>query len=154
MEKFFNGLDKLTKIKDNFLNQIEFENPETSKYKKILENLNNSVENEKISNKYFDLSSENYPNNGIFFLALVSFHQKNGSIIEKTFPSKEEILKNENIFNLLKNNNNNIDNNTILNDIFNQLTIYCLSDGIHLVNSDNFIFFIQNYNISLTYSCY
>ena len=52
MEKFFNGLDKLTKLKDNFLNQIEFENPETSKYKKILENLNNSIENEKISNKY------------------------------------------------------------------------------------------------------
>ena len=147
-QTFFNGLDKLTKLKDNFLNQMEFENPETSKYQKIIDNLlnlNDSTKNETISNKYFDLSSENYPNNGIFFLALVSFHQKSGSVIEKTYPSKEEILKNENIFNLLK-NNNNIDNNEILNDIFNQLTIYCLSDGIHLVNSDNIIFFIQNYS--------
>ena len=81
-EIFFNGLNKFTKFKDNILKQIEFENPESSIYQKIFDNLSNSntklEEKEEISSKYFDFSSEKYPNNGIFFLALVSFHQKNG----------------------------------------------------------------------------
>ena len=47
----------------------------------------------KNNNNYINNNEINIQDNGIFFIALISFHQKKGSEIELTYPNKEEIIK-------------------------------------------------------------
>ena len=94
----------------------------------------------------------NNNNNYILFFALVSFHHKKGSVIETTFPSKEQILlNNQNLFNQLipKSPSSSSSNEDKLSAILNQLTYICLPDGIHSINSDFEMTTITNYNIPL-----
>ena len=134
-----NSLSNLYTNKNNIMKDIL--NNFKSKFFDL--NINNLTNNNKNNNNEIDIED-----NGIFFIALISFHQKTGSLIELTLPNKEQILQNKtNFFSLLKdNNNNNNENEQILDNILNKLTFYCLPDGIHLNNKDFNIFFIQNYN--------
>ena len=92
--------------------------------------------------------------NSIFFVAIISFHHKKGSIVEYTFPSKEYLLNNSILLEIL-NNDKNISKENILENIFYQLTNFCLPDGIHLQTIDNQFFIINNFNYPLYgISCY
>ena len=98
--------------------------------------LNNNKENPEITES-----------NNILYLALVSFHQKMGSVVELTYPSLDTI-KNKPSSELLSlideksEKNNNIE--SIINTINSQLITYSLMDGIHLVDTDTQIYFLHN----------
>ena len=84
----------------------------------------------------------------ILFIALITFHHKEGSVVECTFPEKDIILKNPNpsIENLI--NFENPKQNTIkllLDSIYSDLTNYCLMDGMHLIDKGTNIFFLHQY---------
>ena len=86
--------------------------------------------------------------NSIIYLALVSFHQKKGSVIELTFPPMNELINepSDDLKNLIEEDNpknNNIE--SIINNINSQLVNYSLMDGIHLVDKDTEIYFLHNF---------
>ena len=102
-----------------------------------------------ISSFYYNQSPSN--TEPILLIAIVGFHHKKGSIIEFTYPPKEQLIQSK----IFKNLSEKIPPSKILDDILNQLTFLCLPDGCHLINEDNQFFFIQNYS-SILYgiSCY
>ena len=98
--------------------------------------LNNNKENPEITES-----------NNILYLALVSFHQKMGSVVELTYPSLDTIKNNPSseVLSLIdeeSEKNNNIE--SIINMINSQLITYSLMDGIHLVDTDTQIYFLHN----------
>jgi len=121
------------------------------------ENSNNSNLNE-YTNSLSSLNNNSNPINQILFVAVVGFHHKKGSIVEYTYPNKEDIIKTN--YDYLKNlidfeacEMKNIED--AMEDIFNQLTFFCLPDMVHMKNDDAQFFFIQNYkNILYGISCY
>ena len=124
-------------------------------------NINNKINenNNKITKKDYDENLYYYNpfpnlNKPILFIAVISFHHKKGSIIEYTYPSKEDLLKNnENVSYLIENSNKTKEN--FLDDLFFQLTCVCLPDGIHASNKDTQFFIIQDYKYPLYgISCY
>ena len=85
--------------------------------------------------------------NNILYLALVSFHQKKGSVVELTYPSFEDIKNNpsNDILSLIdENSENNKNIESIINTINSQLINYSLMDGIHLMDNDTQIYFLHN----------
>ena len=145
------------------------ENKEENKNEKISENKNDEIKdnkeiikekkNEGIPKKGYDENLYYYNpfpnlNKPILFIAIINFHHKKGSIIEYTYPSKEELLKNnENLSFLIENTEKTKEN--LLDDLFFQLTCVCLPDGIHASNRDTQFFIIQDYKYPLYgISCY
>ena len=93
-------------------------------------------------------------NKPILFVAIISFHHKKGSIVEYTYPSKEELLKNNENFQYLIENSGKT-KESLIDDLFFQLTCVCLPDGIHASNRDTQFFIIQDYKYPLYgISCY
>ena len=114
-----------------------------SKLDKQIIDLDNDYDNYEDAYQSIEISKENDKSNHLIFLALVSFHQKKGSVIECTLPKREDLQNNPIIKPLL-----NYKFNTpkeLLDDLFFQLTNNALTDGIHLVNKDTEFFFIHNY---------
>ena len=110
-------------------------------------------------NKYY--KKQSHTQNPILYIAVISFNQKKGSIIEFTYPEKEELLvKNKNtkeFFESLIDNNNEQLNTTekIFDNINNQLTYLCIPDGAHSLTSDSTFVLIQNFKkILFGISCY
>lgn len=98
--------------------------------------LNNNNENKDITES-----------NNILYLALVSFHQKKGSVVELTYPSFDDIKNNpsNDILSLIdENSENNKNIESIINTINSQLINYSLMDGIHLMDNDTQIYFLHN----------
>ena len=108
-------------------------------------------------NKYY--KKEHYTSNPILYIAVVSFNHKKGSIIEFTYPDKEELLeKNEEsklFFESLIPSVNSLTKENIFDNINNQLTYLCMPDGAHSLTSDSQFFLIQNFSkILFGISCY
>ena len=85
--------------------------------------------------------------NNILYLALVSFHQKMGSVIELTYPSLDDMKNNpsKDLLSLIDEKtekNNNIE--STIDSINSHIINYSLMDGIHLVNTDTQIYFLHN----------
>jgi hypothetical protein len=145
MKQFFK--ENFGKLKDIVSNNFEKENIYSTQIQSIIKTFrkynSETIKDEIIESKYFD-NSYNLPNenNGFLFLAIVSFHQKHGSLVECTYPSREIILKEHNEFLTSFIEGKTAEQN--LDEIFYKLSIYCLADGIHLTNRDNEIFFIQS----------
>ena len=147
--------NKFQKIEKNDKNEINInKNIEI----KINSNNSNNLINNELQKKYEpnlyyynsfpDLSSP------ILFIAIVSFHHKKGSIVEYTYPSKDELIKNNKIISYLIEDKNKTKEN-IIDDLFFQLTCVCLPDGIHASNRDTQFFIIQDYKYPLFgISCY
>ena len=125
--------------------------------KNLSENLSTLIKQEKTkikednnSGKYenaYDLifnKENNYNNNHILFIALITFHHKLGGIIECTFPPKESLNSNEEI-KLLIDNEKFKTSESVIDYILNNLVNNCLIDGIHLTNNDTNIFFIHDF---------
>jgi hypothetical protein len=86
------------------------------------------------------------------FVGLISFDHKEGSIVEYTNPSKEEIIQNNSDFLkfLIANSEKNYDKlDDIMNVIYNQLTYQCLPDNVHLKDENSQFFIIQNFCVPL-----
>ena len=110
--------------------------------KNIIE-LDNDYDNYEEAYKNIEISKKDKITNHLIFLALVSFHQKKGSVVEFTIPKREELQNNpilKSLFNLKFSTSK-----AILDDLFTQLPNYALADGIHLVNTDTEFFFVHNY---------
>ena len=134
-----NNKEKIVNIKDNNILEIK-------KSKEI-------VKKEYDKNLYYYNPFPNL-NKPILFIAIISFHHKKGSIIEYTYPSKEDLLKNNEDLNFLIENTEKTKEN-LLDDLFFQLTCVCLPDGIHASNRDTQFFIIQDYKYPLFgISCY
>ena len=107
----------------------------------------NKVNNKGKYENAYDLvfnEKNKYNNNNILLIALITFHHKQGGIIECTFPSKEELISNEEIKSLIdKEKFRTID--SVLDYILNNLVNYCLTDGIHLSNNETNFFFIHDF---------
>ena len=110
-------------------------------------------------NKYY--KKEHHSSNPILYIAVVSFNQKKGSIIEFTYPDKTELLeKNETsklFFESLINNEDKKSDSVekVFDNINNQLTYLCMPDGAHSLTSDSQFFLIQNFKkILFGISCY
>ena len=106
-------------------------------------------DNGKYENAYdFIPINENNRNNNdhILFLALLTFHHKEGGVMECTFPSKEEIISSNKLNMLIDLNNEKIKSSELVYDLIkNNLVNYCLIDGIHLVDTDSCFFFIHDF---------
>ena len=114
-----------------------------AKMDKNLIELDNDYDNYEDAYLNIQISTKNKVTKHLIFLALVSFHQKKGSVIECTFPKKEELQNNSILKSLC--NNKYPSPKALLEDLFTQLTNNALTDGIHLVNKDTDFFFIHNY---------
>ena len=126
----FQSLIKLEKDKIN--EKINYEEYELN----YSPPLNNNNENKEI-----------IESNNILYLALVSFHQKKGSVVELTYPSLDDIKNNpsNDLLSLIdesSENNKNIE--STINTINSQLINYSLMDGIHLMDNDTQIYFLHN----------
>ena len=110
--------------------------------KNIIE-LDNDYDNYEDAYQGIEISKENKISNHLLFLALVSFHQKKGSVVEFTIPKREDLQNNPILKSLA--NLKFFSAKEILDDLFTQLPNYALTDGIHLVNKDTEFFFIHNY---------
>ena len=164
--KIFKGLN----ILKNQINTVA-----TNAANLIDDNLNQNISNiisylqsnkNKISNNYYSenlkklntyYSTSHLDSNPILYIAVVSFHQKKGSIIEFTYPEKDDLLINENIKNYLKSLSVSEGDtpSSIIDNINNQLTYLCLPDGSHSSETDSQFFLIQNFSqILYGISCY
>ena len=147
---------KYKKIRSNVVQSMN--SKEINLYLKLIsENLSNLInkdkeailkenDNGKYENAYDLIRNieNNNINNHILFLALITFHHKEGAMVECTFPSKEEIISSEKLSSLVDENNEKINSkNLVLDYILSNLVNYCLIDGIHLTDNDsNFFLFM------------
>ena len=127
---------------------------------------NQSIVDEKKYNKtFFELNKyykkQTHTINPILYIAVISFNQKKGSLIEFTYPDKIELLeKNESsksfFESLIDESNSKLDTiEKIYDNINYQLTYLCMPDGIHSLISDSTFFLIQNFpKILFGISCY
>ena len=149
-KKNISNQEEKNKFQNNEKNEIIINDNITSE----LNNINTNILQKKYDlnlyyyNAFPDLSSP------ILFIAIVSFHHKKGSIVEYTYPSKEDILKNDKIISYLIDSSGKTKENFI-DELFFQLTCVCLPDGIHTSNRDTQFFIIQDYKYPLYgISCY
>ena len=123
------------------------------------------IDEEKYNSEFVPLDKyykkEHHSSNPILYIAVVSFNQKKGSIIEFTYPEKNELLeKNESskLFfeSLIINSDKKLDTiEKVFDNINNQLTYLCMPDGAHSLTSDSQFFIIQNFSkILFGISCY
>ena len=148
---------KLKKVRSNVVQSMN--SKEINGYLKLIsENLSYLIKKDKITlqkendnGKYenaYDLitNTENNNNDQILFLALITFHHKQGGVVELTFPSKEDIIASEKLDSLIDENNEKINSKELVLDcIFNNLINYCLIDGIHLIENGPSFFFIHDF---------
>ena len=108
-------------------------------------------------NKYY--KKEHYTSNPILYIAVVSFNHKKGSIIEFTYPDKEDLLEKNTesklFFESLIPSDNSLTKENVFDNINNQLTYLSMPDGAHSLTSDSQFFLIQNFSkILFGISCY
>ena len=108
-------------------------------------------------NKYY--KKEHYTSNPILYIAVVSFNHKKGSIIEFTYPDKDELLEKNTqsklFFESLIPSDISLTKENVFDNINNQLTYLSMPDGAHSLTSDSQFFLIQNFSkILFGISCY
>ena len=139
---------KFKKVRSNVVQSMNIKEI-TTYLKTISENLSNLIKKDKDTimkennnGKYenaYDLinTKENNNNDQILFLALITFHHKQGGVVECTFPPKEKIISSGKLDELVDKNNEKINSKELVLDfILNILVNNCLIDGIHLVDTD------------------
>ena len=159
MAKFFKSIkDKISSVFN------ENSTPIKNIYNFFQNNQIKADENKYISsykplNNYY--KQEPHTKNPILYIAVVSFNQKKGSIIEFTYPEKSILLEKDQDSKLFfesiidKDNKESDTAEKIFDNINNQLTYLCIPDGAHTLASDSTFFLIQNFpRILYGISCY
>jgi len=155
--KLFKGLNiiknQINNVASNAVNLIEDnQNQNISNIISYLQSnknkISNNFYNQNLKNLDLYYTKSKLDSNPILYIAVVSFHPKKGSIIEFTYPEKEELLINENILNYLKSLSVSEGDtpSSIIDNINNQLCYLCLPDGSHYSESDSQFFLIQNFS--------
>ena len=109
-------------------------------------------------NKYY--KPEPQTSNPILYIAVISFNQKKGAIVEFTYPDIDSLKNNqeskEYISSLIDKENKNLDSfDKVIENINYQLTYLCMPDGAHILKNDSQFFLIQNLpKILYGISCY
>ena len=98
-------------------------------------------------NKYY--TPEPQTSNPILYIAVISFNQKKGAIVEFTYPDidtlKNNKESNEYLQLLCDKNNKDISSiEKVVENINYQLTYLCMPDGAHILKNDSQFFLIQN----------
>ena len=98
-------------------------------------------------NKYY--TPEPQTSNPILYIAVISFNQKKGAIVEFTYPDNENLKNNkeskEYLESLCDKNNKDLDSiEKVIENINYQLTYLCMPDGAHILKNDSQFFLIQN----------
>ena len=109
-------------------------------------------------NKYY--KSEPLTSNPILYIAVISFNQKKGAIVEFIYPDIESLKKdtesNAYLLSLCDKDNKKLNTvDKVIENINYQLTYLCMPDGAHILKNDSQFFLIQNLS-KLLYgiSCY
>ena len=98
-------------------------------------------------NKYYRSEPQN--SNPILYIAVISFNQKKGAIVEFTYPDIDSLKNNKESNEYLESlcDKNSKDLNSIekvIENINYQLTYLCMPDGAHILKNDSQFFLIQN----------
>ena len=148
---------KFKKVRSNMVQSMNIKEI-TTYLKTISENLSNLIkkdketimkenDNGKYGNAFDLINTKDNNNDQILFLALITFHHKQGGMVECTFPPREKIISGDKLDGLIDKNNEKINSKELVLDfILNNLVNYCLIDGIHLVDTDSNLFFIHDLN--------
>ena len=131
----------------------------------LFQNNQTKIDEKKYNSSFVPLNNyykqEPHTKNPILYIAVISFNQKKGSIIEFTYPEKSVLLEKNQDSKLFleslidKNNKESDTTEKIFNNINNQLTYLCIPDGAHSLTSDSTFFLIQNFpRILFGISCY
>lgn len=154
MKKFFE--EKINQIKQKPEKDKEKQVIPSKGYgliiKTLLNNMNNN-ENKNKTNFYLDSDyinntyiNINHNKNPIFLIGIIGFHHKKGSIVEYMYPeSNEIILQNQGFFTNLDEKQGKDKNESIINSIKDDLTVYCLPDSVHLWDEDTQFFILSKY---------
>ena len=162
-KKIFSGFNfvkkKLTEVTQTAVNQAVnlLEDNQSGDYLKdlylALRNKQLYIDQETYKKNYIPLNkyykSEPQTSNPILYIAVISFNQKKGAIVEFTYPDIDT-LKNtpdskEYITSLIDKENKSLDSfDKVIENINYQLTYLCMPDGAHILKNDSQFFLIQN----------
>ena len=122
------------------------------------------LDQETYKTKYNSLNiyykPEPQTSNPILYIAVISFNQKKGAIVEFIYPDIESLKNdkesNEYLSSLCDSNNKKLDSiDKVIENINYQLTYLCMPDGAHILKNDSQYFLIQNLSkILYGISCY
>ena len=162
-KKLFSGFNfvkkKITEVTQTAVNSAVnlLEENQSGDYLKdlylALRNKQLYLDQETYKNKYIPLNKYYKPepqiSNPILYIAVISFNQKKGAIVEFTYPDIEALKNdkesNEYISSLIDKENKSFDSvDKVIENINYQLTYLCMPDGAHILKNDSQFFLIQN----------
>ena len=162
-KKLFSGFnfvkEKITEVTQTAVNSAVnlLEENQSGDYLKdlylALRNKQLYLDQETYKNKYIPLNKYYKPepqiSNPILYIAVISFNQKKGAIVEFTYPDIEALKNdkesNEYISSLIDKENKSLDSvDKVIENINYQLTYLCMPDGAHILKNDSQFFLIQN----------
>ena len=173
-KKFFNGFNfvkkKLSEVTQTAVNGAVnlLEDNQSGDYLKdlylALRSKQLYIDKETYNKQYIPLNKYYKPepqtSNPILYIAVISFNQKKGAIVEFTYPDIDSLKNNqeskEYISSLIDKENKNLDSfDKVIENINYQLTYLCMPDGAHILKNDSQFFLIQNLpKILYGISCY
>ena len=162
-KKFFNSFNfvkkKLTEVTQTAVNSAVnlLEDNQSGDYLKdlyiALRNKQLYIDQEEYKKNYSPLNKYYKPepqtSNPILYIAVISFNQKKGAIVEFTYPDIETLKSNEesNLYlsSLCDKENKSLNSvDKVIENINYQLTYLCMPDGAHILKNDSQFFLIQN----------
>ena len=163
MKKFINSFNfvkkKITEVTQTAVNNAVnlLEDNQSGDYLKdlylALRNKQLYIDQETYKKKYIPLNKYYKPepqsSNPILYIAVISFNQKKGAIVEFTYPDIDSLKNNEEskeyLSSLCDKENKTLDSiDKVIENINYQLTYLCMPDGAHILKNDSQFFLIQN----------
>ena len=162
-KKLFSGFNfvkkKITEVTQTAVNNAVnlLEDNQSGDYLKdlylALRNKQLYIDQETYKTKYAPLNKYYKPepqtSNPILYIAVISFNQKKGAIVEFIYPDidtlKNNTESNEYLSSLCDKENKSLDSvDKVIENINYQLTYLCMPDGAHILKNDSQFFLIQN----------
>ena len=162
-KKFFNSFNfvkkKITEVTQTAVNSAVnlLEDNQSGDYLKdlyiALRNKQLYIDQEEYKKNYIPLNKYYKPepqtSNPILYIAVISFNQKKGAIVEFTYPDIDTLKSNEesNLYlsSLCDKENKSLNSvDKVIENINYQLTYLCMPDGAHILKNDSQFFLIQN----------
>ena len=162
-KKLFSGLNfvkkKITEVTQTAVNSAVnlLEDNQSGDYLKdlyiVLRNKQLYIDQETYKKNYIPLNKYYKPepqtSNPILYIAVISFNQKKGAIVEFTYPDIETLKSTEesNLYlsSLCDKENKSLNTvDKVIENINYQLTYLCMPDGAHILKNDSQFFLIQN----------
>jgi len=162
-KKLFSGFNfvkkKITEVTQSAVNNAVnlLEDNQSGDYLKdlylALRNKQLYIDQETYKTKYAPLNKYYKPepqtSNPILYIAVISFNQKKGAIVEFIYPDidtlKNNTESNEYLSSLCDKENKSLDSvDKVIENINYQLTYLCMPDGAHILKNDSQFFLIQN----------